>query len=1726
MTESKKNTAEYLIQAAGFEPLIGEDASFQFSRIEETNRSSEPLPLQLTAWHIRKRASSWITTQLQFEIDSQILQEQLTKVLKHRYGSHTLVDFRATNDNGEFTVFLEYTKSRGKRTPELKVSSEGNSYLSPHGVVGFKVTIFCDATSININIFDHFAVGAFPPDLFIDLPNIVRDALFLGETRDYTGLYEQKYHLGKLLMTMLSRTLAHQKVSQLFAKGVGEFGFAKKASFYCDVEHDCGWFFHYAETKVFKGLIYQPAIEVLEERELPAYKAINRNIVEQKMVAALKVLEPELTKDRRNIFLIRRMALLHISGYSEMDPDMLDYGLSVEPDNLLFISSRIRMFLLEEQHDSLGECLFQLKTLLSAGYPDIDQLPSMTLVLPEMLADAVFYSEPQVAEDLYHRIIDQRGELARVLTKLTRLVRYQKDESKEREHLHRLLKIERRPGMQVYIYFQLAKLLRPVSFEQAIDFGIHALEISPHNKDVALLVADIKTENDLPHEAIQTLTDSLAAMDASKQKLDRAELELAIGKIWQNALKRDDLAEIRYENALTIVGPNRDFLVELAQIYKENGNDSGYERVCNLLFELELKETNQDRLYSYLDSLLQIHIDKNEDYNAAFALYLKVLDKYLISYKIVDRMLTWDISGSLWLAFIEKMRRYEVSELPAEDQFHYFLNLARIYRDKLDQMDEALPNFYQAVHHQRLGSEDLGSVQEHCFATQKTDLFANILDLQLKYLEPEAFVATVSPLLSSESPLATDKIDQLALRLYILSPSHDEALKGRIAAYCESGNFERMDKMLAAALDIEPDNRAWLTFACDLLLEHSSERKYEPMERYINLLMQSSDERVDALEKGVAYLKESGRHDMLRSLAIELIDAGVLPDLDEARLCEVLKDYPFHQAGYFLMKMRASVSSEQTHIYSLKSWDLLKDQAGLDKEKEEALLSLGQYQELEGFEIEVLKDAVAKDGHWAEFISLIRKQIALTKSADQANLLRRELIAIYEERYADVDKVLEIYDELCTHSPEPELIVFEVAEYALKKDVATVREYILSCVYNEICWQHLEWMKKVFLWLIVDLKDISTVKHVLVTKIKDMASKGEIEKSCFYGNILIDYNILNKTICWNCFQQAVNLADKEAIYKFWSAYASLLSSPDEVKDFITECHQVFEISGLGNLLEEIIIRGISEGFLYGLSFAAENEFKIFYAKCLFERKEKPEVAIAIYREYYNVRPDDSRIWTSYFFLLKENDCIKEAIALLNEIIPRIERNDDLIKDSPVTAESLKKDLADLYTIAEQEPGRSSTLKPLPIPKPPQAIASAAQAAEAQDARAKEAKAKEARAQKAELQDAEAYDRSGLLKAAGDSFITSTASNLADSPSLRLTDTALPPPVPTDRGMSADRGKVKLSTDWKYVVSNLEYFKDMTKALNNKEFDNELEKHLAIQAFSLISGETEFLKSWPYKVWRQHSAYNYTVHQDRLPETIHSLKSDAKRDHLLQLLTPLIKRAFFDDFSVKRVAKLLKCSDEMVVNERKPILWTDDYFASSGLRVFVDAFTKVNFNAFHMAGLKHHVVFVPDNNAIYFDRKYYRDRPPTHLQHKILHLWNQAESGKYHWLSLGLRRQILPFLDFCRTAIENQKVNRIKLKLGVERSPILRDLFRLNVDRIGRALDDNADLNRATLSAYFERVREFLYLKQLADTLDLIGMSEWILDIDVFAEDADDIRQKLIADDLASYLVKSTPNILV
>lgn len=1716
MNNQHKFTTESLIQLAGFNPIENEENCFIYNSINEPNIISDDSPLKITEWKIKKRASSWLTTVFCLELKLDQFKRCLTENLLKQYGNKTIVDI-VINDIGEMNVSIEYTKSRGKRISSVPVSEEGNCYLTPHGHCGFKASISCEKTNILINIFDLFSIGNCPPDIFLELPDIVQNSFHLDGSRSYPGLYEQKYSIGKLVQILLSKKIADQKSEQFLNKGVGEHGFAKKSSFLCEFNTKKGWTYKFSENKIYIGSLYQPSLEVLEERELPQFKSINRYIVTQNIVPALKLIEPEIKANKNNVYITRRIGILYLCGYSEIDLESLEYAIGLEPENKLFLSCYIKKYLNDRKDDLLEKKLDQLKSSFENSKFKISELKSFEMVPLELYADSIFNSNSELSEEIYESILQKRGELPRVLSKLTRLTRYMKDEAKERELLNRLLKVERRPNMQVYIFFQLAKLFRPISFEQAIEYGMKALEISPNSKEVALLVANIKTDNNLPHEAIQTLTDALSSMDANRQKMDKAELELAIGRIWQNSLNRSDLADKRYENALNLIGPNKNFLIELSDIYKDSNNSSGYEKVLNLLLELELKSNSEEQVFRYMDSLLKIYIGTRGDFQSAFKLYLKILDYYILPISVFSEILSWDIEENLWKSIYEKCHRFDLSSFDSNVKFYYNLIFAKILRDKLSDMESALNYFFESVNYEKLEYSDLQSIKEYCFEVKKPEIFSDILQCQLNFLDGKEYIDTITDLLSSKHGLPNKKIDELAINLYQFDKDQVEVLKNRIKLYQSENNFELLDNILNLILENTTENdlkENWLRFVCEELVENNSPKKFEYIENYVHKMLMIANDRISVLEKGVLYLHQSNRKKMIENLLVELIDSKIIPNLEESKTLNSLSDFPLHQSKYYQMKMIGCENEESIKNYSQKSWDILSKMEGLNEEKEIALFSLGKYVDIPPNTKNSLNKLVEISQHWPEYIYFLKNQIGLSKNSEIANGLRRELISIYDNKYDDTEKVLEIYDDICTDSDQPELIIFEIAEYALSKKISNLREYILSCIYNEICWQHTEWMKKVFLWLIVDLKDITTVKHVLVTKIKDIANKGDLEKSCFYGDILIDYNILNMTICWNCFQFAIKHKNKENIYKYWSAYASLLSNPSEVREFITECQQIFEIAKLENTLKEIIIQGINEGFLFGLSFAAENEFKIYYAKYLFDRKEEPETAISIYKDYYNIRPDDSRIWISYFFLLKDNEYLKESVSLLNEIIPRIERNEELIKDFPVTVESLKKDLAALYIEAQSEVGTKTSSR--------NKISSESMISTHNN-----------------LERSEVGEFNELQKVSGDTFHKSNKDigKNSISPVLSLKYSKKDGSTPAE-GSSSEKNeelkdfpnssdkKVMLSTDWRYVVSNFEYFKDMTKALYNKSFENELEKHIAIQAFSLISGETGMLKKWPYKVWRSYKDYNYSIVQDRLPEKIHELKSNKQIELILNLLNPIVKKIYFEEFSVKKISKIFRCKDEQIINERKPILWTDVFFKASGIRVYIDQFNKINFNCFHLSGLNDQILFIPENNAIYFDQKFYSDKPTTHLQHKILQIWNQVDSGKYYWLNLHPVKQVFSLIEFCSSIIQNSKINKLKMKIGIERNPYVKELFKLDLDQLSMALTNTREINKKSLTNYFDKIREFLYMKQLSDTLDLVGISEWVLKVDILKEDPEEIRQKVMSNELILYLVKNTAKILV
>ena len=68
--------------------------------------------------------------------------------------------------------------------------------------------------------------------------------------------------------------------------------------------------------------------------------------------------------------------------------------------------------------------------------------------------------------------------------------------------------------------------------------------------------------------------------------------------------------------------------------------------------------------------------------------------------------------------------------------------------------------------------------------------------------------------------------------------------------------------------------------------------------------------------------------------------------------------------------------------------------------------------------------------------------------------------------------------------------------------------------------------------------------------------------------------------------------------------------------------------------------------------------------------------------------------------------------------------------------------------------------------------------------------------------------------------------------------------------------------WKSAVRNEWQFYDLIQKAWERPFHNYLEKHIAIQASSILLGDTEYLSRWPLKPWRTIHDVDYDLSNDR------------------------------------------------------------------------------------------------------------------------------------------------------------------------------------------------------------------------------------------------------------------------
>lgn len=308
-------------------------------------------------------------------------------------------------------------------------------------------------------------------------------------------------------------------------------------------------------------------------------------------------------------------------------------------------------------------------------------------------------------------------------------------------------------------------------------------------------------------------------------------------------------------------------------------------------------------------------------------------------------------------------------------------------------------------------------------------------------------------------------------------------------------------------------------------------------------------------------------------------------------------------------------------------------------------------------------------------------------------------------------------------------------------------------------------------------------------------------------------------------------------------------------------------------------------------------------------------------------------------------------------------------------------------------------------------------------------------------------------------------------------------------------------DWRETVRSLDFSPGMTKQVVDTAFESALEKHLAVQCFSIISGDTSPLSKWSMKVWRDPGGEFYPFEIGQRIGKQH--KHPAMMGHLYKLLTllvPVMLKQHDRHFSIDHVAHQAKIDKHSVIDKRIPILWDDEFFAKLGIARFKKRLYEDELVCFSLEGLGAKIYYDYRYRALYFDGNYYRNLPPSHAFHRLMVIVRAVKSGFYPILKLNPERHLLPLVSDTKIITESSFKSGLKFGLQSILSSGQKSLEHyvrdLDHARLASLYSRVGDISLARIKKIQSVLWDHLYKSQLAETLDLIGISEAILGKDL------------------------------
>lgn len=330
------------------------------------------------------------------------------------------------------------------------------------------------------------------------------------------------------------------------------------------------------------------------------------------------------------------------------------------------------------------------------------------------------------------------------------------------------------------------------------------------------------------------------------------------------------------------------------------------------------------------------------------------------------------------------------------------------------------------------------------------------------------------------------------------------------------------------------------------------------------------------------------------------------------------------------------------------------------------------------------------------------------------------------------------------------------------------------------------------------------------------------------------------------------------------------------------------------------------------------------------------------------------------------------------------------------------------------------------------------------------------------------------------------------------DMVAPPPPPKANQEKKEAPQKELPVGatvfWEELVTLKEAPKGSVAQLLTQDFDSDIQKHVSLQAVAMLNGEYSVLNDWKHCVWRNAAARTYPHDgRKRLPKSIIDpiLKTDLRS--LIVNLSPLFAQVYIENFSLQGLAKRQNVKLDAIQKRISPLEWNSTVLAQFGFLRYAHRFNERRYKAFNMTGLGSEIFFEGKTRSFYFDVSYYQQKPLGRLFYGILTKIWALRLGYFGFVSLDITKDVFPciakFKEYFAPKTMFSTLNFSK------------DVYKQFYDS---SLGDKAKLYEATLFGFKSEqlfslqnaMNDHIYKLLVADTLDLVGITEYITQEDV------------------------------